>query len=181
MKKHKKTGSSAASGGEKPVWGQTIAENAAALPLFWGWVIHYAKIPDIVFCEFPKCSCWGVPAPNPAGNECDKLEFVLQFLLEDYFFFCSVFFHKSVFQEKHNSRVVNGNIIIENGNPVVFRHGTQQIQCLAPIAVFSVFRIDHHVGDLMLYFGIVVIRDLPQRIDRLYFLDICNTACPHDK
>ena len=71
------------------------------------------------------------PADNPG--------FVLQFLLEDYGFFCPVFFHKSVFQKKCNSRVVNGNIIIENGNSIVFRYGTQQSQRFAPIALFSVF------------------------------------------
>ena len=31
-------------------------------------------------CEFPKCSCWGVPAPNPAGNVYGKLEFIFFFL-----------------------------------------------------------------------------------------------------
>ena len=60
------------------------------LPLFRGWVINYAKIPDIVFCEFPKCSCWGVPAPNPAGNECDKLEVIA-------LTYISVFLLKSIF------------------------------------------------------------------------------------
>ncbi len=47
-------------------------------------------------------------------NHLVKYEFALQFLLEDYFFSCSVFFHKSVFQKKCNSRVVNCNIIIKN-------------------------------------------------------------------
>ena len=27
-------------------------------------------------CEFPKCSCWSMPAPNPARNEYGKLEVV---------------------------------------------------------------------------------------------------------
>lgn len=43
-----------------------------------------------------------------------------QFLFEENYLFCSGFFHKSVFQKKADSRIVDGNIIIQNGNAVAF-------------------------------------------------------------
>ena len=32
-------------------------------------------VPSPHSCPFGTASCWGVPAPNPARNECSKLEF----------------------------------------------------------------------------------------------------------
>ena len=49
-----------------------------------------------------------------------------QFLFEENYLFCSGFFYKSVLQKKADSRIVDGNIIIQNGNAVAFRQFRQQ-------------------------------------------------------
>lgn len=90
-------------------------------------------------------------------------------LFEENYLFCSGFFHKSVLQKKADSRIVDGNIIIQNGNAVAFRRGTQQIQCFAAIASSSVFRINHDVGYFLLHFGIIVIGNFANKLTIFVF------------
>ena len=47
-----------------------------SMALFCGWRMTHPGLHFSSSCEFPKCSCWSTPAPNPARNEYGKLEVV---------------------------------------------------------------------------------------------------------
>ena len=53
--------------------GRTPAEFRSALAEGRVTVQEIVRCPHS--CPFGTASCWGVPAPNPARNECSKLEF----------------------------------------------------------------------------------------------------------
>ena len=47
-----------------------------SMVLFCGWRMIHPGLHFSSAREFPKCSCWSMPAPNPARNEYGKLEVV---------------------------------------------------------------------------------------------------------
>ena len=94
---------------------------------------------------------------------------LLQLFSQINLLFRPAFFLKSMLQKQRYGRVVDGNIVIQNRNAVLFRRTAQQVQRLSAEALSSVFGIDDNVRTENIFIGVITVRNFADKVPRFIF------------